>query len=36
MPEDEDLRRETGLALAAAGISILGFVSLFRLRVRWD
>ena len=34
--EDEDLRRETGLAVAAAGISILGFVSLFRLRVRWD
>lgn len=36
MPEDEDLRRETGLAIAAAGISILGFVSLFRLRVGWD
>jgi hypothetical protein len=36
MPEAEDLRRETGLAVAAAGISILGFVSLFRLRVGWD
>jgi hypothetical protein len=36
MPEDETLRRETGLAIAAAGISILGFVSLFRLRVGWD
>jgi hypothetical protein len=35
-PEAEDLRRETGLAIAAAGISILGFVSLFRLRVGWD
>jgi hypothetical protein len=35
-PEAEDLRRETGLAIAAAGISILGFVSMFRLRVGWD
>ena len=35
-PEAENLRRETGLAVAAAGISILGFVSLFRLRVGWD
>jgi hypothetical protein len=26
----------TGLAIAAAGLSIMGFVSLFRLRVRWD
>lgn len=34
--DDEELRRATGLAIAAAGISIVGFVSLFRLRVRWD
>jgi hypothetical protein len=34
--DDPDLRRETGLAIAAAGISIVGFVSLFRLRARWD
>ena len=34
--EDQDQRLVTGLAVAAAGISIMGFVSLFRLRVRWD
>jgi hypothetical protein len=34
--DDEELRRATGLAVAAAGISIFGFVSLFRLRVGWD
>lgn len=34
--DDQETRRATGLAIAAAGISILGFVSLFRLRVRWD
>lgn len=34
--DDQELRRATGLAIAAAGISIVGFVSLFRLRVRWD
>jgi hypothetical protein len=32
----EDDRRATGLAVAAAGLSIFGFVSLFRLRVGWD
>jgi hypothetical protein len=32
----EELRGATGLALAAAGASIMGFVSLFRLRVDWD
>jgi hypothetical protein len=34
--DDQELRRATGLAVAAAGISIFGFVSLFRLRVGWD
>ena len=34
--DDQELRRATGWAIAAAGISIVGFVSLFRLRVRWD
>lgn len=34
--DDAESRRVTGLAVAAAGLSILGFVSLFRLRVRWD
>lgn len=34
--EDQETRTATGLAIAAAGISIMGFVSLFRLRVRWD
>lgn len=34
--DDQDVRRATGLAVAAAGISIFGFVSLFRLRVGWD
>jgi hypothetical protein len=29
-------RRATGLAVAAAGLSIFGAVSLFRLRVGWD
>jgi hypothetical protein len=32
----EELRGATGLALAAAGASIMGFISLFRLRVDWD
>jgi hypothetical protein len=34
--DDQELRRATGLAVAAAGISIFAFVSLFRLRVGWD
>jgi hypothetical protein len=34
--DDQELRRATGLAVAAAGLSIFGFVSLFRLRVGWD
>lgn len=34
--DDGEARRATGMAIAAAGISIVGFVSLFRLRVRWD
>lgn len=34
--DDAESRRATGLAVAAAGLSIIGFVSLFRLRVRWD
>lgn len=34
--DDQELGRATGLAIAAAGISIVGFVSLFRLRVGWD
>ena len=34
--DDKELRMATGLAIAAAGISIMGFVSLFRLRVSWD
>jgi hypothetical protein len=34
--ESDDVRLATGLAVAAAGVSILGFVSLFRLRVGWD
>jgi hypothetical protein len=34
--DDQEVRRATGLAVAAAGISIMGFVSLFRLRVGWD
>jgi hypothetical protein len=29
-------RRATGLAVFAAGVSIFGFVSLFRLRSGWD
>jgi hypothetical protein len=34
--DDQENRLATGLAVAAAGISIFGFVSLFRLRVGWD
>jgi hypothetical protein len=34
--DDRELRRATGLAIAAAGLSVFGFVSLFRLRVGWD
>jgi hypothetical protein len=34
--DDQESRLATGLAVAAAGISIFGFVSLFRLRVGWD
>jgi hypothetical protein len=34
--DDPELRRATGLAIAAAGLSVFGFVSLFRLRVGWD
>jgi hypothetical protein len=34
--EDHEVRFATGLAIAAAAISLTGFVSLFRLRVRWD
>jgi hypothetical protein len=34
--DDQDNRLATGLAVAAAGISVFGFVSLFRLRVGWD
>jgi hypothetical protein len=36
LTDDHEVRRATGLAIAAAGISIMGFVSLFRLRVGWD
>ena len=34
--DDQGVRMATGLAVAAAGISVVGFVSLFRLRTRWD
>jgi hypothetical protein len=34
--EEDGVRRATGLAVAAAGLSIFGFVSLFRLRSGWD
>jgi hypothetical protein len=35
LPADDD-RGSTGLAVAAAGLSIFGAISLFRLRVDWD
>ena len=36
--EDQETRMATGLAIVAAGVSIMGFASLHRLRirVRWD
>jgi hypothetical protein len=34
--EEEGGLGATGLAVAAAGVSLFGFVSLFRLRVGWD
>jgi hypothetical protein len=34
--DDQEARRATGLAVAAAGLSIFSFVSLFRLRAGWD
>jgi len=34
--DDQGVRMATGLAVAAAGISVVGFVSLHRLRVRWN
>jgi hypothetical protein len=34
--ETEEVRRATEMAIAAAGASIIGFVSMFRLRVAWD
>jgi hypothetical protein len=34
--EEEGARSATGLAVAAAGVSLFGFISLFRLRVDWD
>lgn len=37
LPEEaEDVRQATGLAVAAAGAAVLGFVSFFRLRAGWD
>ena len=34
--EDQDSRLASGLAVAAAGLSLFGFISLFRLRAGWD
>ena len=33
---DEETGRATGLAIAAAGAAVVGFVSFFRLRAGWD
>jgi hypothetical protein len=34
--EGDEVRRATGWAVAAAGASVMGFISLFRLRTGWD